>query len=76
MMVHQKRRDVLPHFIIIINTFLHHERIKPSVQHLCINRFTADVAPSSLGDTALLKSLKSAQPRREGQLITELMNWQ
>lgn len=76
MMVHQKRRDVLPHFIIIINTFLHHARIKPSVQHLCINRFTADVALNSLGDTALLKSLKSAQPRREGQLITELMNWQ
>lgn len=76
MMVHQKRRDVLPHFIIIINTFLHHARIKPSVQHLCINHFTADVAPSSLGDTAPLKSLKSARPRREGQLITELMNWQ
>lgn len=75
MMVHQKRRDVLPH-IIIINTFLHHARIKPSVQHLCINHFTADVAPNSLGDTAPLKSLKSAQPRREGQLITELMNWQ
>lgn len=76
MMVHQKRRDVLPHFIIIIYNFLHHARIKPSVQHLCINRFTADVALNSLGDTALLKSLKSAQPRREGQLITELMNWQ
>lgn len=75
-MVHQKRRDVLPHFIIIIYNFLHHARIKPSVQHLCINRFTADVALNSLGDTALLKSLKSAQPRREGQLITELMNWQ
>ena len=67
--------DALPQFIIIINTSLHQARTKPSVRHLCFNRFTADVAPNSLGDTALLKSLKSAQPRREGHLITELMNW-